>query len=90
MSFTKQFKISASLRTRAFDLLTRYEPSDLVYTLGGAVYDRMNKLHAGSSQAHSKEQAKAMKRKKDCYFKAAKRLVAASRALKMLEMQYLE
>jgi len=89
MSYVKQFRLSASLRTKGYDLLSRYEPSDLVYTLGGAVYDRMNKMQISGVQAHSKEAAREMKKKKDYYFKAAKRLVAAARSLKMLEMQYL-
>jgi len=89
MGAVKQFKMSTSLRLKVFDLLSRYEPSDIAYTVGGAIYDRMNKLHAAYGQARNREQAKELKKRKDCYFKAAKRYVQAAQSLKLLEIQYL-
>lgn len=89
MGTVKQFRLSTSLRTKAYELLTRYEPSDLAYTLGGALYDRMNKMTTAIAAAHSKKEAQELKRKKDCYQKAANRFLATSKSLKMMEMQYL-
>jgi hypothetical protein len=86
MSYVKQFRISASLREKGFDLLTRYNPSDLAYTLGASFYDRMNKLHAEKAHAHSKLEAREMERKEALYLKASKRFVAMAKSLKMLEM----
>jgi hypothetical protein len=90
MGAVKQFRFSASLREKAFDLLTRYDPSDLSYTLAASLYDRYNKMLADYSHAHSKEKANEIKRKKECYMKAAKRFIATAKSLKMLEMEYLQ
>lgn len=89
MGAVKQFRISSSLRARSYNLLTRYDPSDLAYTLGGSLYDRMNKMTTAIAAAHSKKEAADLKRKKDCYHKAASRFLATAKALKMMEMQYL-
>jgi len=89
MGASKNFKLSTSLRQKVFDLLSRYEPSDISYTVGGAIYDRMNKMQTSYGQARNKEQARELKRRKDCYFKAAKKFVSAAQQLKMMEMQYL-
>jgi hypothetical protein len=89
MSAVKQFRISTSLRSKGFELLSRYSPSDLAYTLGASIYDKMNKMQASMSGNPTSEEKKALKKKKDCYFKAAKRFVAVSQSLKLLEMQYL-
>jgi hypothetical protein len=90
MGAVKQFRISASLREKARDLLTRYDPSDLSYTIAAALYDRYNKLTVDYSQAHSKEKAQEIKRKRDYYMKAAKRFITTAKSLKMLEMEYLQ
>ena len=87
MSVVKNFRISTSLRKKGFDLLTRYEPSDLAYTLGGSLYDRSKKMEALMGQnPHGKDHYRELKQKKDSYFKAAKRFLALSKTLKMLEM----
>jgi hypothetical protein len=90
MGAVKQFRFSTSLREKAFELLTRYDPSDLSYTMAAALYDRYNKMTVDYAQAHSKEKAAEIKRKRDCYMKAAKRFVTTSKSLKMLEMEYLQ
>jgi hypothetical protein len=49
----------------------------------------MNKMTTAIAAAHSKKEAADLKRKKDCYHKAASRFLATAKALKMMEMQYL-
>jgi hypothetical protein len=50
----------------------------------------MNKMQASMSSSPTSAEKKALKRKKDCYFKAAKRFVSVAQSLKLLEMQYLQ
>jgi hypothetical protein len=88
MGTVKNFRISTSLRTKAYELLSRYEPSDLAYTIGGSLYDRSNKML--STPPHSKEHGEELRRKKECYMKAAKRFLSIAKSLKLLEMQYLQ
>lgn len=88
MNQLKNLRISPSLRSKAFDLLSKYAPSDLAYTMGASIYDKMNKLQASMSGLPTSEEKRVLKNKKDCYFKAAKRFVTISQSLKLLEMQY--
>lgn len=88
MGTVKNFRMSTSLRQKTFDLLSRYDPSDIAYTIGGAIYDRMNKMQVTANSATSTNERKELKKKKDCYFKAAKRFLNTAQSLKMLEMQY--
>ena len=86
MGQVKQFKISTSFRTKGYELLSRYEPSDLIFTLGGSLFDRMNKMQTAIDHAHSKEQGIALTKKKAYLRKAALKIVALSKNLKMMEM----
>jgi hypothetical protein len=88
MGAVKNFRMSTSLRSKVYDLLSRYDPSDISYTIGGAIYDRMNKMQVSSVTADSAKERSELKKKKDCYFKAAKRFLSTAQSLKMLEMQY--
>lgn len=89
MSIVKQYRISTSLREKIFDLLSRYEPSDIAYTMAAALYDKKNKMEISAAHSHSKEVHKEMKQKQNCYYKGAKRLIMTSKSLKMLELEYL-
>lgn len=83
----KNFRISPSLREKGFELLSKYDPSDLAYTLVGSLWDRSNKIL--TSKPHDKGEAQKLVAKKACYDKAAKRFLAMAKSLKLLEMQYL-
>lgn len=83
----KDFRISPSLRAKVFDLLSKYDPSDIAYTIVGATWDKGNKQLL--AKPHDKEEAKKLKNRKLCYDKAARRFLATAKSLKLMEMQYL-
>lgn len=84
----KDFRISPSLREKVYDLLGKYDPSDIAYTIVGSVWDKSNKTLL--SKPHDKDEAKKLVNRKKCYDKAARRFLATAKSLKLMEMQYLQ
>ena len=84
----RDFQISPSLREKVFTLLSKYEPSDISYTIGAALFDKYNRLMSNAGQAVTNADRKRIMEKKAMLHKAAKRFLANAKNLKLLEMQY--
>ena len=89
MSYVKQYSVSKSLRDLSFSLLSRYEPSDILYTIGAAIYDKRSKLALKLGQGGLTSREKSLLRKKDqMLLKALRKIMKTTHELKTLEYSY--
>lgn len=87
MSYVKQYKLSPSLRHKVYSLLSQYEPSDILFSVGAGIVDKLNKCELAIATASAKDRAR-LRAHINFYSKSIKKILQTSKTLKLMEYDH--